>query len=366
MRPFSIDVPQSDVLDLRARLRSTRWPEPASVDDWAQGVPLDYVRDLCGYWADGYQWYDRQARFNDFDQFVTDIDGLRVHFLHVRSVRPRALPLVLTHGWPGSFVEFIDVIEALTETFHVVVPSLPGFGWSGKPANRGWGVQRIADAWSTLMGSLGYDRFGAQGGDWGSLVATQLAVRHPDRVVGIHLNMVYADPPHQQTQFTTREREALLKIEHYRRADSGYARIQGTRPQTLGYGLMDSPAGLCAWILDKFWAWTDCEGDPVGVLGPDRLLDNIATYWFSGTAASAARLYWESIEMPYAGADAVSVPTGVSLFPKDIYLPPQEWVASRYRDVRMWHELDSGGHFAAMERPMTFVDEVRAFFEGAL
>ena len=370
--PFRIDVPAADVADLEARLRATRWPEPATVDDWSQGVPLDYVQDLCRYWADSYDWPARQAWLNLFDQYRTELDGLPIHFLHVRSPQQDALPLVLTHGWPGSIVEFMDVLGSLTDpvahggdpadAFHAVVPSLPGYGWSGKPSRPGWGVQRIADAWAELMSRLGYQQFGAQGGDWGSPVTTHLGARHAQRVLGIHLNMVYAEPPAGQTAFTEREQTALAAQRRYRRADSGYARLQGTRPQTLGYGLADSPAGQCAWILEKFWAWSDCAGDPVGVFGADRILDNVSTYWFSSSAASSARLYWESSRTSYLGAETVSVPTGVSLFPKDIYLPTREWASARYTDLRMWHEFDRGGHFAAFEQPEIFIDEVREFF----
>lgn len=362
MRPFRIEVSPDEVADLRARLRATRWPEPATVDDWSQGVPLPYLQHLCRYWADDYDWPTRQERLNTHPQYIAEIDGLPIHFLHVRSPEPDALPLVLTHGWPGSFVEFLDVIEPLRSHFHLVIPSLPGYGWSGKPTRPGWSVQRTSDAWAALMTMLGYERFGAQGGDWGSAVTTNLALRHARRVVGIHLNMVFVGPPRGQAEFTERERHALTRFQHYRREDSGYAEVQRTRPQTIGYGLADSPAGQCAWILDKFWSWSDCAGDPVAAFGADRLLDNIATYWFTNSAASSARLYWESFGE--RGAGPVSVPTGVSLFPHDIALPPREWAEPHFRELRMWHELDSGGHFAAFERPELFVAEVREFFDG--
>ena len=344
------------------RLRATRWPEPATALDWTQGVPVGYVQDLCRYWAEEYDWPAREERLNQVEQFVIEIDGMAIHFLHVPSSAPNALPLVLTHGWPGSFVEFMDVIGPLSETYHVVVPSLPGYGWSGKPSEGGWGVARIADAWAELMTRLGYDRFGAQGGDWGAAVTVQLAACHPDRVVGIHLNMVSVGPPRGQEHFSEREQKALVTLQQFRRHGSGYAEIQRTRPQTLGYGLADSPAGQCAWILEKFQEWSDCDGDPVAAFGPDRLLDNIAVYWFGNSAASSARLYWESYGKP--SPDVITVPTGASLFPKDLVQPPREWAAERFRDLRMWHELDRGGHFAAFEQPELFVAEVREFFGG--
>src|SRR4051812_29006587 len=248
MRRFRSAVPAEAVSDLQARLNATRWPEPATVPGWAQGVPIGYVRDLCRYWAEEYDWAAREQWLNRFDQFVTEIDGVDIHFVHVRSSAPDALPLILTHGWPGSYVEFMEVIGPLSQTHHVVVPSLPGYGWSGKPVEAGWGVPRIADAWAELMTRLGYDRFGAQGGDWGAGVTVQLAARHPERVAGIHLNMISVGPPRGQEHFSEREQQALTALAEFRREGSAYAEIQRTRPQTLGYGLADSPAGQCAWI----------------------------------------------------------------------------------------------------------------------
>jgi len=368
IRPFVVDVPPEEVDELVRRLRAARWPEPGTVDDWSQGVPLPYLRDLCGYWADRYDWPARQARLNAVPQFVAEVDGLPIHFLHVRSPHAAALPLVLTHGWPGSVLEFLDVLGPLTDpadardAFDVVVPSLPGYGWSGKPTAAGWGLERIADAWATLMSQLGYRRFGAQGGDIGSFVSANLAARHPDRVLGIHLNMVVSEPPEGRSEFTEREQRALERVQHHRTVGAGYSTQQRTRPQTLGYGLTDSPVGQCAWILEKFWAWSDCGGDPVGVLGADRILDHVATYWFTRSAASSARLYWEMARTPAARTPTVLVPAGVSLFPHEIYQPPREWAAAQFPDLRLWREHDRGGHFAAMEQPGLLVDDVREFF----
>src|SRR3984885_517584 len=298
--PFLVDVPESLLADLRARLRRTRWPEPETVDDWSQGTPLAYARELCRYWLMEYDWAAAQARLNRFPQFLTRIDDLDVHFVHVRSPPPGATPLVMTHGWPGSVVEFRKVIEPLTDpvafggaagdAFHVVCPTLPGFGFSGKPARPGWGVERIADAWDQLMGRLGYPRYGAQGGDWGSQVTASLGRRHPARVLGMHLNMVVAFPaPGTISGLTAREQEALAAAGRHRAQGAGYAAIQSTRPQGIGYGLVDSPAALCAWIVEKFQAWSDCDGDPGTVFSRDEMLDNIMLYWLGGGGAAAAR-----------------------------------------------------------------------------
>ena len=370
--PFAVTVPDAAVEDLRRRLRATRWPEPETVEDWSQGAPLRYVQDLCRYWADGYDWPARQARLNAVEQYTTDLDGQRIHFLHARSPQPDALPLVLTHGWPGSVTEFLDVVAPLTDpaahgsdprdAFTVVAPSLPGYGWSGKPTAPGWGLERIADAWAGLMSRLGYERFGTQGGDWGSYVAANVGARHPDRVVGVHLNMVNVPPPPGRTEFTEREQRGVRAERHYRTLDAGYAVQQRTRPQTLGYALADSPAGQCAWILDKFWSWTDSSGDPVRALGADRVLDLPSIYWFTNSAASSARLYWETAQSPAGRNPTVHVPTGVSIFPHDIFQPARDWADAQYRDLRMWREHDRGGHFAAMEQPELLVADVREFF----
>ncbi len=370
IEPFTVAASEAELEDLRQRLARTRWPEEAPVDDWSQGAPLAVVRDLCSYWATGYDWPARQGRLNAFPQFRTEIDGLAIHFLHVRSPEPGALPLVITHGWPGSVVEFLDVLGPLSDpsahggdpadAFHVVCPSLPGYGWSDKPAATGWGVERIAAAWDSLMARLGYDRYGAQGGDWGAMVTTLLGSNHPRPLAGIHLNMPIAGPESGQTDFTDAEQDALAAMTHYLEWESGYSAEQSTRPQTLGYGLADSPAGQCAWILEKFWAWTDTGGDPVGALGADRLLDNVMAYWLPAAGASSARLYWESFRRTPSAE--VGVPSGVSAFPKELFRPSRRWVERQYTDLRYWNELDRGGHFAAFEQPAVFVDEVRRFF----
>jgi epoxide hydrolase len=375
---FRIEVAETELKDLRARLRGARWPERETVEDWSQGVPLDYLRELCRYWADAYDWRATEARLNALPQFRATIDGLGIHFLHVRSPHAGALPLVITHGWPGSIVEFLDAIGPLTDppahggdasdAFHVVCPSLPGYGFSDKPAQPGWGIERIAAAWTALMSQLGYERYGAQGSDWGTSISATIAKLDPAHVAGIHLTPPLAPPdPETLDDPTERERAALASLEHSAEWDSGYSREHATRPQTIGYALVDSPVALCAWIVEKFWAWTDCNGHPENALTRDQLLDNLMLYWLPRTGASSARLYWESIAQVnrwISGVvdDTIDVPTGCSIFPKELQRPSRRWAERRFVDIRHWNELARGGHFAAFEQPELFVDEVRAFF----
>jgi pimeloyl-ACP methyl ester carboxylesterase len=376
LKPHPIAVAEAELDDLRDRLRRTRWPERETVDDWTQGIPLAYVQELCARWIDGYDWRRVEAELNRFEQvrFTPDVgapDTLGIQVLHAPSPQPDALPLVLTHGWPGSVVEFLDVVEPLrdpastggdpADAFHVVCPTMPGYGFSDKPTRPGWGVERIADAWAELMTALGYQRFGAQGGDWGSAVTTALGVQHRDRCVGIHLNMVSAGPGKNPAELTEAEQAAMAALEEHRKWGTGYSTQQSTRPQTLGYGLVDSPAAQAAWVVEKFWAWADHAGHPEDTFPRDRLLDNVMHYWLPGAGASSGRLYWESFSS-FRGGDTIDVPSGMSLFPKEIFRPSRRWVERRYTDIRQWHELDAGGHFAAFERPNIFVDEVRAFF----
>jgi pimeloyl-ACP methyl ester carboxylesterase len=376
--PFRVAVPEADLEDLRERLRRTRWPERETVDDWSQGVPLGYLRALCEHWATAYDWRAFEARLNALPQFRTEIDGLGIHYIHARSPHPDALPLVITHGWPGSVVEYLKVIGPLTDpvahgghardAFHLVCPSLPGYGFSDKPSRPGWTVQRIARAWAALMARLGYPRYGAQGGDWGTSISTSLGQQDLDHVVGIHLNPPIAAPdPSTFDDLTERERDSLAALARAEEWESGYAEQMSTRPQTVAYGLLDSPAALCAWIVEKFRAWTDCDGHPENALTRDEMLDDVTLYWLTGTGASSARLYWESFRQVSewfnrGGGDQVTVPTGCSIFPKEMPRPSRRWAARRYTDIRHWKELDRGGHFAAFEQPELFVDEVRAFF----
>ena len=376
--PFRVDVPEASLADLRERLRRTRWPEPETVTDWSQGTPLAYVRELCRYWLMEYEWPAAQARLNRFPQFLTRINDLDIHFVHVRSPHPGATPLVMTHGWPGSVVEFRKVIDPLTDpvafggsaadAFHVVCPTLPGFGFSGKPARPGWGVERIADTWDQLMARLGYPRYGAQGSDWGTSVTTSLGQQDTAHLAGIHVMPPIAPPdPATLDDLTEAERASLAELRAAAAHESGYSAEQSTKPQTVGYGLVDSPAGLAAWIGEKFWSWTDHDGSLDAVISRDDLLDDLMLYWLPGTAASSARLYWESFAQvsdwfTSAVTDTVDVPTGCTVFPHEVPHPSRRWAAKRYTDIRHWSEPARGGHFAALEQPETFVEEVRAFF----
>jgi pimeloyl-ACP methyl ester carboxylesterase len=372
---FRIEVPDSELEDLRERLLHTRWPEPEPVEDWSQGVPLAYVQDLCSYWAQTYDWRRAERALNAIPQFRVEIDGLRIHFLHARSQHSGALPLLITHGWPGSVIEFLKVIGPLVDptayggaaedAFHVICPSLPGYGFSEKPRAPGWGVDRIAAAWAELMvAGLGYDRYGAQGGDWGAAVTTALARHDPDHLAGIHLNMPIVSPAHIRDagEPTAQEQAALARFAEHRASGTGYSKQQSTRPQTLGYGLVDSPAAQCAWIIEKFWAWTDCDGHPENALTRDELLDNVMLYWLPATGASAARLYWESLRDRHY--EPITVPAGCSLFPKEIFPASRRWLERRFTDLRHFNELDRGGHFAAFEQPGLFVEELRTFFRS--
>ena len=375
VRPFRIEASDDDLADLRRRLTATRWPDPEPVDDWSQGIPLAYLRGLCDYWADGYDWRAREANLNRFPQFVTPIsvDGsepVDIHFLHVRSPHDDAVPLVMTHGWPGSVAEFQDVIGPLTDptahggdpvdAFHVVCPSMPGYGFSGKPTEPGWGIGRIAAAWDDLMARLGYDRYVAQGGDWGAMVTTLIGARNTEHCVGIHLNMAVVLPSTLE-DLTETEQGVLDTFDHYREWGSGYSKQQSTRPQTLGVGLADSPAGQCAWVVEKFHEWTDNDGDPESAVDRDHLLDNVMLYWLPNTGASSARLYWESFRSP--PFELPQVPVAVSVFPKELMRTSRRWAEAHFGDHLVWfNELDRGGHFAAFEQPELFVDEVRSGF----
>lgn len=370
IRPFRIDIPEQQLEDLRARLALTRLPEKETPDDWSQGVPLAYMREILDYWRNDYDWRRAEAKLNEFDGFLTEIDGLDIHFLHVRSPEPNALPLIMTHGWPGSVCEFLEVIGPLADpashggdpadAFHVVCPTLPGYGFSGKPAAPGWGVEKIADAWAELMKRLGYDSYVAQGGDWGSAVTTAIGIRDPDHCRAIHVNMVSARPDPIDDDLSELEKRGLAGMKHYQDWDSGYSKQQSTRPQTLGYGLVDSPIGQAAWIMEKFWAWTDCDGHPENALSRDKMLDDVMMYWLTASGASSARLYWESFGSFSAGD--VQTPAGCSIFPKEIFVCSRRWAENRYRNIIYWNELDRGGHFAAFEQPALFVDELRNCF----
>jgi len=373
--PFTIDIPDSQLEDLRDRLARTRWPEAETTDSWDQGMPLAYTRELAEYWAAEYDWRRFEAKLNAWPQFKTAIEGVDIHFIHCRSPHDNALPLIISHGWPGSVVEFHKIIDALTnptdhggnaeDAFHVVAPSLPGFGFSGKPVNTGTSVDKIGEMWGQLMARLGYERYVAQGGDWGSMITQSMGQSQTTHCAGIHINMpIVAPDPDTMDSLTAAETSALEGMAYYNDWDSGYSKQQSTRPQTLAYGLADSPVGQMAWIVEKFYAWTDCEQDgvkhPENVLNKDELLDNVMMYWLNNTAASSGRLYWESFNKP--NFDPIELPVGCSIFPKEIFRCSERWAKKRFTNLIHWNELDKGGHFAALEQPEVFVREVRDCF----
>jgi microsomal epoxide hydrolase len=380
MRPFRIDVPQQDLDDLTARLAATRWP-PATPDvGWSRGVPQGYLQDLVEYWRSGFDWRATERRINAFDQFVTTIDGAEIHFLHVRSPEPHAVPMVLTHGWPGSFLEFLDVIGPLTDprahggdpadAFHVVIPSLPGFGFSGPLSGHDWTLPRVAGMWQSLMASLGYDRYLVQGGDLGAWVSHVLAVIDSDHVLGTHFNFLVTPPPADPAAMAglgDADLARLGRLGQFLDDDAGYMKLQATRPQTLAYGLTDSPAGQLAWIIEKFHDWTDSDKIPEDAIDRDRLLANVTLYWLTATAGSSAHFYYDNrATMPTATTPPtppppVPGPVGVAVYPRDAALPIRRFAGEALPRIVQWSEFDRGGHFAAMEQPGLFIEDLRRF-----
>ena len=370
VRPLTLHVPEEALDDLRARLRGTRWPEAETVAradgtlDWSQGPPLAYVRELVEHWATAYDWRRVEAALNDHGQALTEVDGLDLHLLHVRSPRPDARPLVITHGWPSSVLEPLAVMDALADpgdaglpAFHVVAPSLPGFGFGGRPAQTGWDVDRTADAWVELMARLGYERFYAAGGDWGGRVTAALGHRHPDRVAGLHSFTPYVVAPDPAGELTATEQRWVDAMREFRRVGGGYSLEQSTRPQTVGYLLTDSPVAQLSWVLDKLWAWTDHDGDLASVLSRDQVLDTVTLYWLSATGGSSARFYWE--DFPPDNTGEVAVPSSVTIFPADIERVPRPWVERRFTDLRSFTVAPRGGHFPMLEVPESYAAELR-------
>jgi microsomal epoxide hydrolase len=372
---FRICVEDSILRDLQERLKRTRLPDQIEGTGWEYGMPIDYLRSLVAYWLDTYDWRHEEERLNSLPHFRTRIDGQSIHFVHARSPHEGALPLLLTHGWPGSFLEFCDVIPRLTDpeasggqaadAFHVITPSLPGYGFSEVPRTRGWDVARIASAFTTLMARLGYSRYAAQGGDWGAQITTRIAAFDPTHCVAIHLNMPVGTAPMEAAPLTEEEQADLASMQSFQREESGYASEQGTKPQTLGASLNDSPAGLLAWIVEKFRTWSDCDGHPENAYTRDQLITNVMLYWVTQTSASAARLYWEtrhgdalSRPLPF-----INVPTGVARYPKEVLRWPRSWVERQY-NVTHWAVMPRGGHFAAMEQPALFTEDLREFFRA--
>ena len=383
VRPFAVNIPESDIVDLRRRIAATRWPDREPVADRSQGVRLEKIQQLVRYWGTDYDWRKVEARMNALPQFMTEIDGLGIHFIHVRSRHPNALPLIMTHGWPGSIVELLKVIGPLTDptvhggraedAFDLVLPSMPGYGFSEKPQGTGWGPDRIARAWAVLMERLGYKRYVSQGGDWGSVVSDVMARQAPPGLLGIHVNMPATVPPEiaralqagetAPASLSDKEKIAYAQMANLYTRGAGYAGVMVTRPQTIGYSLSDSPAGLAAWFYDKFADWTYSGGEPEKALTRDEMLDDITLYWLTNTSTSAARLYWENNANNFNAVD-ISIPAAVTVFPGEIYQAPRSWVERCYHKLIYFNEVDRGGHFAAWEQPDLFSSELRAAFRS--
>ncbi|MCA1846171.1 MAG: epoxide hydrolase [Actinobacteria bacterium] len=383
VRPFHVEVPQTDLDGLQRRIAATRWPDRETVADRSQGAQLAKIQELVRYWGTGYDWRKAEARLNALPQFITKIDGLDIHFIHVRSRQQNAMPLIMTHGWPGSIFELLKVIEPLTDptahggrpedAFDVVIPSMPGYGFSERPAGTGWNPDRIGRAWDVLMHRLGYSHYVSQGGDWGSVIADAMARQAPPGLLGIHVNMPATVPPEiakalllggpPPAGLSADEKIAYEGMDALYKKGSGYAGEMVTRPQTLGYSLNDSPAGLAAWFYDKFADWTYSGGDPERSLTKDEMLDDITLYWLTNTATSGARLYWENNANNFNAVD-ISIPTAVTVFPGEIYQAPRSWTERAYHKLMYFNKVDKGGHFAAWEQPELFTSELRAAFKS--
>ncbi|MFJ6195005.1 epoxide hydrolase family protein [Micromonospora sp. NPDC092111] len=380
MRPFRIEVPQSDLDDLHRRIDHTRWPGEVPGVGWDRGVPLEYLKELADYWRDGYDWRAAEARLNAYPQFVTEIDGVNVHFMHIRSPEEGALPLILTHGWPGTVAEFLDVIGPLSDpvahggdpadAFHLVIPSIPGYAFSGPTGQVGWDTGRVAGAWKELMSRLGYDRYAVQGGDWGMPISLRLGLADPEHVVGVHLNMCVTFPPPDPAAMAGLGEADLARLEFtasFMQDGTGWQRIQSTRPQTLSYALTDSPVGQLAWIAEKYKEWTDSAKVPEDAVSRDHILTAVSIYWLTATAGSSAQLYYESSHMDadfvgtWAGPWPLTMPVGVASFPKDAVRPVRRFAEQILPTLSQWTEFDRGGHFAALEQPRLLVDDIRKF-----
>jgi pimeloyl-ACP methyl ester carboxylesterase len=384
IQPFRVDVPEEAVADLRRRLAATRWPKRETVTNQSQGVQLGRLQELVHYWMTDYDWRKVEARLNALPMFVTEINELDIHFIHVRSPHANAMPMIMTHGWPGSILEFLKVISPLTDptahggaaedAFHLVVPSIPGFGFSGKPTKTGWGSDHIGRAWAVLMQRLGYERYVSQGGDCGSVISHRMALQNVPGLIGIHVNMpgtvpkeiasILATGGAAPSSLTEKERTAFDALGTFYSDSSGYANMMVTRPQTIGYSLVDSPVGLAAWIYEKFAQWTYSGGEPERVLTKDEMLDDISLYWLTASGTSAAQIYWEDHSNNFNAVDIAKMPVAVTVFPGEIYRAPRTWAERCYHNLIYFHEADDGGHFAAWEQPQLFTHEVRAAFRS--
>jgi pimeloyl-ACP methyl ester carboxylesterase len=388
VRPFHVHVPDAQLADLHRRIEATRWPDKETVDDDSQGIQLAQVQDLVRYWGKGYDWRKLEAQLNALPQFTTTIDGVEIYFIHVRSKNPHALPLILTHGWPGSPLEFLKTIGPLTDpvayggraedAFDVVIPAIPGYGFSGKPTGTGWGPDRVARAWDVLMKRLGYPRYVSQGGDHGSVISDALARQAPTGLLGIHLNMPATIPPElvkpifggdaAPAGLGAPEKAAFESLSGFFGRNAAYGAIMVTRPQTIGYALSDSPAATAAWMYEKFVQWTDSDGHPERVLSRDEMLNDITLYWLTNSGASASRFYWENHNNNFSAQAQktyeIKVPVAITVFPKEIYRAPESWAKKAYPSLYYFHEVDKGGHFAAWEQPQIFAEELRAAFKS--
>lgn len=384
IRPFRVAIPDEAIVDLRRRLAATRWPNRETVRDHSQGVQLAKIQELTRYWMTDYNWRAVEARLNELPMFITEIDGLDVHFIHVRSPKETALPMIMTHGWPGSILEFMKVIGPLTDpvayggsaddAFHLVVPSIPGFGFSGKPTQTGWGSDRIGRAWAALMQRLGYSRYVSQGGDCGSVISHRMALQKVSGLAGIHVNMpgvvpkeistVLAAGGAPPTNLKDDEKKAFNALDSFYKDSSGYSAMMVTRPQTIGYSLVDSPVGLATWIYEKFAQWTYSGGEPERVLTRDEMLDDISLYWLTASGASAAQIYWEDHSNNFNAVDITGTPVAVTVFPGEIYCAPRSWAERCYHNLIYFNNASNGGHFAAWEQPEIFTQEVRAAFRA--
>jgi len=379
MRPFRVEIPQSALDDLKTRIAATRWPDEVPGSGWARGVPLAYIKDLAEYWRTTYDWRAAEARLNQYSQFMTEIDGVNVHFMHIRSANPDAMPILLSHGWPSTVVEFLEVIGPLTDpasyggdpadAFHVVIPSIPGYAFSGPTRQPGWDVPRVGRAWKELMRQLDYHRYLVQGGDWGTAISLRNALADPEHVAGVHLNMCVTLPPMDSAVLAELDEDDRAKLEYsdwFEQDGTGWAKIQSTRPQTLAYGLTDSPVGQLAWVVEKFKEWTEAE-TPESEVGRDHLLTNATIYWLTATAGSSAQLYFETTHYrmdlfnTWAGPWPLAMPVGVAVFPKDAVRPVRRLAEKLLPTLTRWTEFDHGGHFAALAYPDLLVGDVRTF-----
>jgi pimeloyl-ACP methyl ester carboxylesterase len=384
VHPFRVDITEEAIVDLRRRLATTRWPLRETVTDQSQGVQLAKLQNLLRYWMTDYNWRKVEAKLNALPMFVTEIDGVAIHFIHVRSRHENAMPMIMTHGWPGSILEFMKVIGPLTDptahggtagdAFHLVLPSIPGFGFSGKPTETGWGSDHIGRAWGVLMRRLGYDRYVSQGGDCGSVISQRMALQKVPGLIGIHVNMPGTVPTEiaailtaggpAPSDLTEKESAAFDALDTFYKDSSAYAAMMVTRPQTIGYSLVDSPVGLAAWIYEKFAQWTYSGGDPERVLTKDEMLDDISLYWLTESGTSAAQIYWEDHSNNFNAVDIADLPVAVTVFPGEIYCAPRSWAERCYHNLIYFHEAKTGGHFAAWEQPEIFTEEVRAAFRS--